>query len=42
MNDPRRELYLQLLSVINGWPATESSVPALGWFIRALRAWMSG
>jgi DNA-binding transcriptional MerR regulator len=37
-NDPRRELYLQLLSVINGWPAPESLAPVLDWFIQALRA----
>ncbi|RZU75594.1 DNA-binding transcriptional MerR regulator [Micromonospora kangleipakensis] len=37
-NDPRRERYLQLLSVINGWTAPESLAPALDWFIRALRA----
>jgi hypothetical protein len=36
-NDPRRELYLRLLSVINGWPAAESLAPALDWFIEALR-----
>ncbi|MER6591034.1 MerR family transcriptional regulator [Micromonospora purpureochromogenes] len=36
-NDPRRERYLQLLSVINGWPAPESLAPALDWFIEALR-----
>lgn len=37
-NDPRRERYLQLLAVVNGWQAPESSVPALDWFIQALRA----
>jgi hypothetical protein len=37
-NDPRRERYLQLLSVINGWTAPDSLAPALDWFIRALRA----
>jgi DNA-binding transcriptional MerR regulator len=37
-NDPRRERYLQLLSVINGWPAPDSLAPAFDWFIRALRA----
>jgi DNA-binding transcriptional MerR regulator len=41
-NDPRRELYLRLLSVINGWPAVESLAPALDWFIEALRARMPG
>lgn len=37
-NDPRRERYLQLLAVVNGWQATESLAPALNWFIEALRA----
>jgi DNA-binding transcriptional MerR regulator len=36
-NDPRRERYLELLSVINGWSAPESVSAALDWFIRALR-----
>jgi DNA-binding transcriptional MerR regulator len=38
VNDPRRERYLRLLAVINGWPAPDSLAPALDWFIRALRA----
>jgi DNA-binding transcriptional MerR regulator len=37
-NDPRRELYEQHLSVINGWPAPDSLTPALNWFIEALHA----
>ncbi|MEV0383147.1 MerR family transcriptional regulator [Nonomuraea sp. NPDC050643] len=37
-NDPRRERYLELLAVINGWPPPQSLAPALGWFIEALRA----
>ncbi|MFI7127264.1 MerR family transcriptional regulator [Nonomuraea sp. NPDC050153] len=37
-NDPRRERYLELLAVINGWPAPEPLAPALGWFTEALRA----
>ncbi|MFB9679283.1 MerR family transcriptional regulator [Streptosporangium vulgare] len=37
-NDPRRESYLWLLAVINGWPAPESLTPVLDWFIRALSA----
>jgi DNA-binding transcriptional MerR regulator len=37
-NDPRRERYLRLLSVINGWPAPESLAPALDWFGAALRS----
>jgi DNA-binding transcriptional MerR regulator len=36
-NDPRRERYLHLLSVINGWPTAESLGPVLDWFIQALR-----
>jgi DNA-binding transcriptional MerR regulator len=36
-NDPRRESYLRLLAVINGWPAPESLTPVLDWFVRALR-----
>ena len=39
-NDPRRELYLELLAVINGWPAPESLAPVFDWFIQALRARM--
>ena len=37
-NDPRRERYLQLLAVVNGWQAPDSLTPALNWFIQALRA----
>ncbi len=36
-NDPRRESYLRLLAVINGWSAPESLTPVLDWFIQALR-----
>jgi DNA-binding transcriptional MerR regulator len=39
-NDPRRDRYLDLLSVVNGWPAGGQTVPALDWFIRALRGRM--
>ncbi|MFE9745351.1 MerR family transcriptional regulator [Saccharothrix saharensis] len=35
-NDPRRERYLRLLAVVNGWPAPESATPAFDWFLRAL------
>ncbi|WP_219501169.1 MerR family transcriptional regulator [Nonomuraea ceibae] len=35
--DPRRELYLGLLAVINGWPAPEPLAPALTPFVEALR-----
>ncbi|NYV73371.1 MerR family transcriptional regulator [Streptomyces sp. UH6] len=38
MNDPRRERYLQLLAVVNGWPATESQAPVFDWSVQALRA----
>ncbi|WP_409055647.1 MerR family transcriptional regulator [Streptomyces sp. SYP-A7185] len=38
MNDPRRDRYLFLLAVINGWPAPESLAPILDWTARALRA----
>jgi len=38
VNDPRRERYLTLLAVINGWPAPESLTPVLDWSIQALGA----
>lgn len=41
-NDPSRERYLQMLSVVNGWPAPESLAPVLDWSIRAVRARMPG
>jgi len=31
VNDPRRERYLTLLAVINGWPGPESLAPVLDW-----------
>lgn len=37
-NDPRRDRYLDLLSVLNGWSTGGATVPAVDWFIRALRA----
>ncbi|WP_027499185.1 MerR family transcriptional regulator [Rhodococcus sp. UNC363MFTsu5.1] len=37
-NDPRRERYLLLLAVVNGWAVPDSSAAALDWFVRALRA----
>ena len=37
-NDPRRERYLTLLAVINGWQVLESLTPVLDWSIRALGA----
>ena len=36
MNDPRRERYLRLLAVVNGWPEPPSLAPALDWAVRAL------
>jgi DNA-binding transcriptional MerR regulator len=41
-NDPRRERYIQLLAMINGWQAPERLAPALDWFIQALRARIPG
>lgn len=37
VNDPRRERYLQLLAVVNGWPAPESLTPVFDWAVQALR-----
>lgn len=37
-NDPRRQRYLELLAVINGWLAPENLTPALDWCVQALRA----
>ncbi|MFI9817176.1 MerR family transcriptional regulator [Saccharothrix variisporea] len=36
-NDPRRERYLTLLALINGWDAPESVAAELDWFLRAAR-----
>ncbi|MDG4766169.1 MerR family transcriptional regulator [Solwaraspora sp. WMMD406] len=36
--DRRVERYWQLLGVLNGWPAAPPQVPAMEWFIAALRA----
>ncbi|TNH26255.1 MerR family transcriptional regulator [Micromonospora orduensis] len=38
--DSRRDRYLDLLSVINGWSAGGGVAPAVDWFSRALRARM--
>jgi len=35
VNDPRRERYVELLAVINGWAAPESLTPALDWLTAA-------
>ncbi|MFF7442972.1 MerR family transcriptional regulator [Streptomyces sp. NPDC008122] len=40
MNDARRDQYLSLLAVVNGWPAPESLAPALTWSAAALRTRM--
>ncbi|WP_372459903.1 hypothetical protein [Streptomyces anatolicus] len=37
MDDPRRDRYLRLLAVVNGWPAPESPAPVLHWAVEALR-----
>ncbi|MEU4469946.1 MerR family transcriptional regulator [Micromonospora sp. NPDC023888] len=39
-NDPRRDRYLDLLSVINGWSSGDAVAPAVDWFIRAVGARM--
>ncbi|MEU8420878.1 MerR family transcriptional regulator [Micromonospora sp. NPDC048835] len=39
-DDPRRDRYLDLLAVLNGWATGDATVPAVDWFIRALRARM--
>ncbi|MET7554617.1 MerR family transcriptional regulator [Streptomyces albidoflavus] len=36
--DPRRERYVRLLAVVNGWPPPSSTRPALTWASEALRA----
>jgi DNA-binding transcriptional MerR regulator len=42
VNDPRRERYLTLLAVLNGWSAPESLTPVLDWSIQALGARVGG
>lgn len=37
VNDPRRERYLKLLAVINGWSPPKSLAQALDWSVQALR-----
>ncbi|MEU7590274.1 MerR family transcriptional regulator [Micromonospora sp. NPDC049230] len=37
-NDPRRDRYLDLVAVLNGWSAGDATAPAVDWFIRALHA----
>ncbi|MFJ6379252.1 MerR family transcriptional regulator [Kitasatospora sp. NPDC092039] len=36
MADPRRERYLELLAVVNGWPAPESWATEVDWAVRAV------
>lgn len=36
VHDPRRERYLELLAVINGWAAPESLAPAFDWLAAAV------
>ncbi|MYU06099.1 hypothetical protein GTY81_19895 [Streptomyces sp. SID8366] len=36
-HDPRRERHLQLLAVINRWPAPEGLAPVLTWSAEAIR-----
>jgi DNA-binding transcriptional MerR regulator len=38
VNDPRRDRYMELLAVVNGWQAPDSLTPALTWFAQALHA----
>ncbi|SED80992.1 DNA-binding transcriptional regulator, MerR family [Amycolatopsis tolypomycina] len=38
VNDPRRERYLELLGVINGWAAPESLAPTFDWLAEAMAA----
>lgn len=38
VNDPRRDRYVELLAVVNGWPAPEALSPALDWSVAALHA----
>ncbi|MFD4974591.1 MerR family transcriptional regulator [Streptomyces sp. NPDC058424] len=38
INDPRRDRYLRLLAVVNGWPPPESLAPLFNWSIEALSA----
>jgi DNA-binding transcriptional MerR regulator len=40
-SDPRRERYVTLLSVINGWPAPSRLTPVFEWLIQALRVRMA-
>ncbi|MCX5206471.1 MerR family transcriptional regulator [Streptomyces sp. NBC_00237] len=37
MNDPRRDRYLRLLAVVNGWPEPDGMAPVLEWAARSVR-----
>ncbi|ALG13761.1 MerR family transcriptional regulator [Kibdelosporangium phytohabitans] len=39
--DPRRDRYMHLLAIINGWQQPEPVVPAVTWYIQTLRAHQS-
>ncbi|WNM32890.1 MerR family transcriptional regulator [Streptomyces sp. Li-HN-5-11] len=36
--DPRRDRYVNLLAVINGWPALDPLTPVIDWSVKAIRA----
>ncbi|MEU8028799.1 MerR family transcriptional regulator [Streptomyces sp. NPDC049099] len=38
VREPRRDTYVRLLSLINGWPAPEPVTPVIDWAASALRA----
>ncbi|MYS22792.1 MerR HTH family regulatory protein [Streptomyces sp. DvalAA-14] len=38
LNDPRRDRYVRLLAVINGWPVQQGLAPVLDWSVQAVRA----
>lgn len=40
--DPRRDRYLQLLALINDWPAPERLAPVIDWSVTALRIRSAG
>ncbi|MFJ2738529.1 MerR family transcriptional regulator [Streptomyces sp. NPDC087440] len=37
INSPRRDRYLHLLAIVNGWPEPDGMAPALEWTLRAFR-----
>ncbi|MFC7548159.1 hypothetical protein [Plantactinospora sp. GCM10030261] len=42
VNDPQRQRYVELLSVVNGWPVPDDLAPAPDWGVQALRVRMPG